>query len=83
MFVVTGGRLEDSEAALERVLEVQVNLTPLSFSTVQEYSSRGPGISSPVWLAEVPVLLAGAELQGAGHVSRGPGGPRLQVTVSM
>ena len=36
-----------------------------------------------MWLAEVPVLLAGAELQGAGHVSRGPGGPRLQVTIRM
>ena len=40
MFVVTGGRLEDSEAALERVLEVQVRLPPLSFSARQEYSSR-------------------------------------------
>ena len=36
-----------------------------------------------MWLLEVPVLLAGPELQGAGHVPRGPGGPRLQVTVSM
>ena len=46
MFVVTGGRLEDSEAALERVLEVQVHY--LRYPSVQDKSTVVVDLASVV-----------------------------------